>query len=207
MAVLLSTVQRCASLDCMTEFAKDTMEKFRVSLTESEEVLVARIDFGDGHRNHGDKYEAYLANREPIVELLASLGERGGLPDHRVRYWTDPEYHHGRRKESREQMFARNGSVGDEAYVHPGFVKHLRYMLFGAKMPAEMMTAFEHEVGDPEMVSFGDALDLGKFARTLVRRHALEPHQACDEFFRLSLDLGISAEAAQRIRKIVEETR
>src|SRR3546814_8219099 len=32
---------------------------------------------------------------------------------------------------------ARNGSVGAEAYIHPGFIKHLRYMLFGAKLPDE----------------------------------------------------------------------
>lgn len=183
------------------------MSKFQVALTDSEEALVARIDFGDGHSNHSDRHESYLANREPIVDLLKSLGERGGLPDHRVRYWTDAEYHHGRRKESREQMFARNGSVGAEAYIHPGFVKHLRYMLFGAKLPDEVMKAFEDKAGDPDMISFGDALDLGKFARALVRRHELEPRQACDEFFRLSLDLGISADSALRIRKIVEETR
>src|SRR3546814_2764874 len=86
--------------------AEERMSKFRVALTDSEEALVARIDFVDGHSYHSDRHEAYLANRQLNVDLLISLGERGGLPDHRVRYWTDAEYPYGRRKESREQMVA-----------------------------------------------------------------------------------------------------
>src|SRR3546814_2011184 len=83
-------------------------------------------------------------------------------------------------------MFARNGSVGAEAYIHPGFIKHLRYMLFGAKLPDEVMKAFEDEAGDPDMVSFGDALDLGKFARAQVRRRSEEHTSELQSLMRTS---------------------
>jgi hypothetical protein len=35
----------------------------------------------------------------------------------------------------------------------------------------------------------------------------LAPHEAGDEFFKLSLDLGLSVDEALRIREIVRETR
>lgn len=104
-------------------------------------------------------------------------------------------------------MFERNGNVGDEAYIHPGFVKHLRYILFGADLPAPVMAAFEEEVGNPEWVSYGNALELGKAARALVRRFVLSPTDACEDFLKLSLDLGLSIDEALGIRQRVKETR
>jgi hypothetical protein len=183
------------------------MDKFRLAFTDAEEALVAQIDFGGDHKNHGDQHNAYLANQEPILALLASLGERNAVPAHRLSYWSDPQYNPGRVKGSRKQMFERNGNKGKEIYTHPGFITHLRYILFGANLPAAVVAAFEEEVGNPEWVSYGDALELGKFARSLVRRHGLEPHAACEEFFRLSLDLGLSLDEALRIRQSVKETR
>jgi len=181
--------------------------KFALPLTEAERDLVARIDFGSDDDRHDDRRAAYLGNQEPILALLASLGERDGVPEHRVRYWTDPEYHPGRVRGSRKDMFERNGNVGDEIYIHPGFVKHLRYMLFGADLPAPIIAAFEEKVGNPEWVSYGDALELGKAARNLVRRFGLNPTDACDEFLKLSLDLGLSIDEALRIRQTIKETR
>ncbi len=181
--------------------------KFALPLTEAERDLVARIDFGSDDDRHDDRRAAYLGNQEPILALLASLGERDGVPEHRVRYWTDPEYHPGRVWGSRKDMFERNGNVGDEIYIHPGFVKHLRYMLFGADLPAPIIAAFEEKVGNPEWVSYGDALELGKAARNLVRRFGLNPTDACDEFLKLSLDLGLSIDEALRIRQTIKETR
>ena len=183
------------------------MDKFRIKMTEAEEALVARVNFGDGHGAHSDRHTAYLANQAPILELLGSLTERGGTPEHRLGYWNDPAYHPGRIKGSRKQMFERHGTTGRDIYTHPNFVRHLRYILFGAALPESVMVEFEEEVGNPEWVSYGDALELGSFARKLVRSHRLSPHEAGDEFFKLSLDLGLSLDEALRIREIVKETR
>ncbi len=183
------------------------MNKFRIAMTDAEEAIVARIDFGEGHGGQRDRHAAYLANREPILELLESLTERRGIPAHRLGYWNEPEFNPGRVKGSRKQMFERHGTMGREIYTHPNFVRHLRYILFGAELPESVMVEFESEVGNPEWVSYGDALELGKFARRLVRTNRLAPHEAGDEFFKLSLDLGLSVDEALRIREIVRETR
>ncbi len=179
------------------------MSKYELASTDAERTLIERIEFGDDDSRHHDRHEAFQANREPILELLRSLTDRAAIPVHRARYWDDPAYHPGRRKESRQQMFERNGNVGDEVYTHPSFLKHLRYILFGASLPEAVITAFEKEVGNPEWVSYGDALELGKFARSLARRFGLASHEASEEFFKLSLDIGLSVDEALRIRESV----
>lgn len=183
------------------------MDRFRLPMTASEEALVARIDFGEGHAVHADRRAAYLANKIPILELLDALTSRGAIPAHRVAYWNDPAFNPGRIKGSRRQMFERHGNSGTDIYTHPHFVRHLRYILFGANLPNDIVDDFEREVGDPEFVSYGDALELGRYARKLVRGRGLIPHSVCDEFFKLSLDLGLSVDEALRIREIVKETR
>ena len=45
---------------------------------------------------------AFNANAEPILALLSSLSERGGVPAHRLSYWNDIEYNPGRVKASRK---------------------------------------------------------------------------------------------------------
>lgn len=185
----------------------ERMDRFRLALTEAEELLVARIEFGEDHLDHDARHEAFLANQEPILELLRSLGARGAVPSHRLSYWNDPAFFPGRTKGSRREMFERNGTVGNMVYIHPGFVRHLRYILFGADLPVPIMLAFEREAGDPEWVSYGDALELGKKARVLVRRHRLATNDAAEQFFKLSLDLGLSVDEALRIRKSVADMR
>lgn len=183
------------------------LEKFHLPFTDEEAELVARIDFGEAGARGTDRHAAYLSNKEPILALLASLGERGAVPEARLAYWNDPECNPGRPRGSRKEMFERNGSRGEDAYTNPNFVKHLRYILFGADLPSAVMLEFEEEVGNPEWVSYGDALELGKFARGLVRRHRLNPSSVCDEFLKLSLDLRLSVDESVRIRQIVRETR
>ena len=181
-------------------------ERYRIAFTDAEAALVARIEFGDGG-NHDQRHAAYLANREPILQLLASLSERDAVPPQRLSYWNDPAYQPGRMKGSRKQLFERHNDDAEEIYTHPHFIKHLHYILFGADLPEPVMRSFEAEVGNPEWVSYGDALDLGKFARSLVRKYGLRPAEACEEFFKLSLDLGLSVDESLRIRRIVMETR
>lgn len=180
--------------------------RYHIEFTEMDSSLVNRIDFGEDG-SHDDRHAAYLSNQEPILELLASLSGRGAVPPQRLSYWNDPAYQPGRLKASRKQLFERHNDDAAEIYTHPHFIKHLRYILFGADLPEAVMRSFEAEVGNPEWVSFGDALELGKFARSLVRQHRLKPADACEEFFKLSLDLGLSVDEALRIRRTVMETR
>jgi hypothetical protein len=180
------------------------VEGYRLILTDEEETFVAEIDL---YGRNPDRHQAYLDNQQPILRLLRSLVDRGGIPAHRLRYWDDPAYNSDRSKLSRNELFRRNGGDKESPFIHPNFIPHLRYILYGADLPASAMAQFKETVGDPEWVSYGDALELGKQARALVRRHGLQPNTASEEFFKLSLDLGLSADEAHRIRETVRTTR
>ena len=183
------------------------MEKYRIALTEAEEALVSRIDLRLSHRNHDEGHAAYNANAEPILALLASLSERDGVPPQKIRYWNDVEYNPGRIKASRKGGFERNNCLGEAIYTYPHFIKHLRYILLGADLPDALILDFEKQAANPEWVSLGDAIPLGKHARKLVRQYGLEAHQASEEFFKLCLDMGLSLSVALSIMKSVKQAR
>jgi len=184
-----------------------TRSRFAISFTEAEEALVAQIDFQRHDLTTREARTAYEGNLEPIPRLLSSLSERNAIPAQRVSYWTDAEFRTGRLKGSREQLFARNGTAGEEAAVHFGFLPTLHYFLFGANLPVAVIAAFEAEVGDPRWASLDDALDHGRCARNLVRQYCLNPSDAGDEFFKLALDLGLWVQTALRIEQIVRDNR
>lgn len=183
------------------------MEKYNLTFTDEEAMLVARIDLNDRHTTHDEARAAYLNNQEPILALLTSLQARGGVPEQRLRYWNNPAYNYGRIKTSREGLFERNDCRGEDIYTHPHFIRHLRYILLGADLPDAVIKAFEEEAGDPRWVSLSDAIGLGKFARRLVRQYGLDASSAPDEFFKLCLDMGLSLGVALSIMRSVRQAR
>lgn len=70
-----------------------------------------------------------------------------------------------------------------------------------------MIQEFEMKVGDPRWVNGSDAIELGKFARQLVRRHDLDRTQAPEEFFKLCLDIGLGRSNSERIMASVKKVR
>lgn len=183
------------------------MNKYRLAFTTEEETLLQQIDLSPSHCSHVEAHEAYKANRQPILALLTSLGERGGIPEHRIRYWTDPDYNPGRIKASRKGVFERNGCHGDDICTHPNFIRHLRYLLFGSELPRLTSDAFEREAGKPEWVNSSDAIALGKHARKLVRENGMTGYEAAEEFFKLALDMGLSLDAALIVMRAVKQVR
>jgi hypothetical protein len=184
------------------------MEKFHIELTAQEREFVARMDLRSHHDRHDEGHATYLGNQEPLLALLDSLSARDGIPEHRIRYWNDPEYKiFGPIRRSHRDLFARNNHTEEEIYTHPGFVEHLRYFLYGTELPDPVVTGYEAEVGEPKWVSPSDAIPLGKATRAIVRRHALDPYSAAEEFFKLSLDLGLSLRVASSVASTVRKMR
>ena len=183
------------------------MEKYHISLTEKEAAILERIDLRVRHESHDEGRAAYLANRQPILGLLRSLRERDGIPEERVRYWLDPEYNTGRLKASHKGVFERHGRRGDEIYEHPHFVPYLRYFLFGADLPDPVIAAFEESVGNPEWVTSGDIVPMGKRARGLAREYQLERRDTAEEFYKLCLDMGLGVHTAASVRGAVMQLR
>lgn len=183
------------------------MKKYHIELTADEAALLSRIDLQVTHRSHDEGHAAYNANKVPILALVRSLSDRQAIPQERRNYWNVPDYNSGRLQTSRKGVFERNGTLGEDIYVHPHFLPHLRYFLFGAKLPDEVITAFETGVGDPAWVSSSDIVSIGKLARDLTRRHGLDKSSAADEFFKLCLDMGLGLSTAQSVLRAVRHIR
>ena len=152
-------------------------------------------------------HEGFRKNAEIAHRLTTSLLDRGGIPDARLRHFSQPEYFPGGRGASRQDMFTRNGNSHEETLRHPHFLKHLRFFIHGAALPSSIIEAFSEAVQDCGMVTSGDLASLGASARKLARSHRLEGGAAADEFFKLSLDLGLSAGQAASIRASVKQLR
>lgn len=178
---------------------------FQIELTPEELAIVGQMTFDQTafQRDH----DRYVRNADLAYKLCASLLERGGIPDHRLRYFTDPEYFEGGRGKSRQQGYERHGTSGDDILRHPNFLKHLRYFIFGTELSDAISSRFASAVKECGMVTSGDIAPLGATARQLARAYRLERTMAADEFYKLSLDLGLSTMTAGSIRSSVLQLR
>jgi hypothetical protein len=61
--------------------------------------------------------------------------------------------------------------------------------------------------GNPEWISSGDIVPIGKFARDLTRQYCLDKNNVSEEFFKLCLDMGLSLSTAQSIMQSVKQIR
>ncbi|MBI2799309.1 MAG: hypothetical protein HYX63_03315 [Gammaproteobacteria bacterium] len=175
-----------------------------IDLTPEEQELKAAIHFEyDALKN----YEIAQSNGERAALLYEKLEKRGVIPEHRMRYWNDPRYNHGRMKGSHKHIFERNGTTGREIYEHANFLKYLKYFLDGADLPAPLISRFAETVSDIGHVSGSDALDLAKEARVEVRRYGMEPRHASEEYYKLALDCGIAQMWANTIRENLRRMR
>jgi hypothetical protein len=182
------------------------LEKYHISLTENESAILSQIDLRSDLPHGVDGHKVYQENRKPILALLDLLKERGAIPEHRIRYFIDPKYKPGRTKGSRKKLFERSGNVGAEIYEHPHFKEYLRYFLFGSELSDSAISEFEQEVSHPEWVSGSEAIDLAKKAIAISRKYGISKHDAADEFFKLSLDMGIRFSQADTLQGIIRRS-
>ena len=174
---------------------------YEIELTKEESEILSGIELDKSLLDH----EQYKRQGPLILELLRSLAERGAIPDVRLKYWTDPEYHIGTVKASHKGLFERNGRQGDEIYTHPHFLKYLRYFLFGAQLPEAAIAEFEEVVGNPKWVSSGDITDITKGTRAIVRKYGLQDNN--EEFYRLALDFGLDQWFAKAVSDAVRQIK
>jgi hypothetical protein len=180
----------------------DQASEFAIVLEPAETAILAGIELDP----HKIQYENAQTSAPAVVELMRLLVKRGAIPEVRARYWGDPDYQHGRVKASHKGLFERNGNQGEEIYEHPHFLKYLRYFLYGADLPANVIAALKAKVGNPDWLSSSDILPLARFARTLARQNRLD-QQASEEFYKLALDLGLPLYTAGAIRRAVAQIR
>ena len=184
------------------------MEKYHIKLTSEEASLVENIDLRLSHDSHDEAHAAYLANKEPILALLRSLSERDGVPTERLKYWNDPGYCTARGKASHKGLFEKNGCMGEDIYTDPDFRPYLRYLLFGADLPDEVVAAFEDRLEQagisPDWFTSGDYAPTWKaardVARKVIRQTRFSKSHVAEEFLKLCLDMGLGIRVARSVR-------
>ena len=181
------------------------MNKYHIALTDDEKSLLDKITLRMSI--YDDPREIYLKNAEPVLKLVHSLFGRNAIPEIRLKFWSDPEYRINRRiKSSPKGVFERKGCTGDDIYIHLNFLPYLRYFLYGADLPDEVISRFEEQVGNPDWVTSGDIDPMGKCARALIRKFNLNRRKAPEEFYKLCLELGLEfyariiMDSAKRVR-------
>jgi hypothetical protein len=80
-----------------------TMVQADIDLTDDEHSLLGQITFDWDFRRHDP--EGFARNSEAVAQLITALLERSAIPEHRLKYFTDPDYRKGRIKGSRRDLF------------------------------------------------------------------------------------------------------
>jgi hypothetical protein len=173
-----------------------------MELTEAEQKLLDQIEL-DAMALRGCPDRA-RANGELVHALMMSLLARKAIPDIRTNFFNDPDYNIGGRGRSRYATFEKNGTRGENVFRHPHFLKYLRYFLFGADLPSNVKADFANEVAKCGLVTSGDVVPLGAFARRQVRAAGLDAKRAAEEFYKLALDLHLGRDTAASIRNAVK---
>ncbi len=172
-----------------------------ISLTEQEFELLSQVNFTSN--NHDDLRKSL----EPMAQLATSLLKRGAIPEIRIAYFTDPNFNPSGRGKSKEDVFVRNGTSGDEILRHPHFLKHLEYFIFGPDLPPIAIEKFKNEMSSSGYLTGGDINDLTPFARSCVRSNGLDPHRAAEEFYKLAVECGAMPTCAESIRSSVRRIK
>ena len=167
-----------------------------ISLTSEEQSLFSEIRFD---WQQIDELRDLIA---PMEALASSILERGVVPEVRIAYFTNPDFNPGGRGRSRQDVFEKNGTSGDDILRHPNFLEHLNYFICGPDLPAEAIEKFKKESAYCHL-SGSDVIDLTPYARQCVRQNRLDPHHASEEFFKLAVECGAMPGFADNLRKSV----
>jgi hypothetical protein len=170
-------------------------------LTKEERDHFEKINFG------WTDNDQLLSSLAPMAALSELLLHRGAIPEVRLRYFNDPACNPGGRGKSRQEIFERNGTIGDEILEHPHFLPYLEYFVLGPNLPSTVILQFKEMAKCSGYLTAGDINDLAPSARATVRSGRLNPPQAADEFFKLAMECGAMPSSAEIIRHSIRQVR
>ncbi|WP_266170773.1 hypothetical protein [Dyella subtropica] len=172
-----------------------------IVLKDDELALLSRINFNWGNLG------GIRASLEPMYELTIRLLKRKAVPEARIAYFTNPDFNPGGRGKSREDIFRKNGTSGDEILRHPNFLRYLEYFIFGPKLPPAVIDKFRSESSFSGYLTGGDINDLTPYARSCVRLYGLDPQDAAEEFYKLATEHGAMPSFAETMRRSVRAVK
>jgi hypothetical protein len=170
-------------------------------LTEEEEKLLAQINFDPTH-DSAEYDEILRSSCAAAAALTESILARQAVPEVRRRYFTDPKLAIGTKK-SRKQIFEQNGIRGRAIIEHPHFLRFLQYFIFGPQLPEPVIEEFVRIISD----WYKELEDVSKFACHATRPYKLDPHEACEEFYKLALECGLAEYEARIVREAVRTVK
>ncbi|TGP88919.1 MULTISPECIES: hypothetical protein [unclassified Mesorhizobium] len=174
----------------------------KIELTADEESLAEKLEFDPGKvRDHED----WKRNSELAAQLAHSILKRKAVPDHRLRYFTDPDYHPGGRNKSRRDNWVANGNSYEDILRHNNFLPYLRYFIHGPNIPKRIIDEFRQAVLDCGQVSSGDMPELTKMARRLWRESG-RIYDA-NTFYQMALECGLNNFRAPSIHSAIRQAR
>jgi len=152
--------------------------------------------------NINDEYELRIKTLESAQKLTLSLLNRSGIPENRIKYFTDTDYQVGRTTKSRKEVFESNGTTGIDIYKHAHFLKYLDFFIDGASVDHKL---YEFASDAIKNNSYQDA------ARdeiiTYIYSHHLKPSDKSqkkefgEEIFKMAIDLGFAQHYCHDLRK------
>ncbi len=170
-----------------------------IELTEAEMQLYAQIPEDFDH-------DSWQNTADAMEELMKSLLARSGIPEIRLRVFSDPGCAETG-NQSRQSVFESNGTSGRDIFRHGNFVKYLRYFVKGPELPIGVIDGLCKILNDDHGTS-GMVLDqYRRYARKCVRDFELDPACAGTEFFRLGLEIGMDLTAARSLREAAKSVR
>lgn len=156
----------------------------QIELTDEEQALVDQIELDQTKvRDH----EQWKTNSDLAFSLITSLLKRKAVPEHRLRYFTDPVYNRGDHGKSRKDRFLANSKTIDTMFRHNNFLAYIRYFIYGPNLPESLIASFGKAVEACGNVTSGDIDPLRTRARALARQYGLNRADA-DEFYKLALE-------------------
>ncbi|WP_247232188.1 hypothetical protein [Telluribacter sp. SYSU D00476] len=172
-----------------------------ITLTHEEELLLDDLNNFTPPNNNEEYKKAAQASKQMMKSLLL----RKAIPDHRVKFFTDPEYNVGAVgaiKKSIQQGFERNGKKGEAIFEDPNFFKYLDYFINGPKLPYEVKVKSK-EIVDSNTYKNDAAEELFDFLKTssISPKLVLDKRTTADEVFKLALDLHFDLNNACRLRE------
>jgi hypothetical protein len=180
------------------------MPKGAIALTPEEQILLQqvtlRVEELDGH-------EHYQRNAELAVKLFTSVRERSAIPPNRWKWFFDPKYNPGSHGKSRYERFRNNCPDDDDIVRHPNFLAVIDYFINGARLTPGIISSFGDTVNQLGMISSSDVIPLGKAARQLTRDFGEKGPAIADEFYKLSLDLGLGPNYAESVMRQVRQVK
>ena len=157
----------------------------RVHLTEFEKRMLEDINLANG-----PDAENTIGSSRTVADLMQSLLRRNAIPSVRVAWFEEPEHNIGSMM-SRRAVLEADGYPGNLVFRHPKFKPMLGYLLDGPALPESVILKFTELVSRLEIgaATFKDILRVAVYG---VNQSGRDPCAAAEEFYKLSLEAGLS---------------